>query len=41
LDIENNIWTRLSPKGSTPSPRVSASAVMMNNKIYLFGGYDG
>ncbi|CAD8073051.1 unnamed protein product [Paramecium primaurelia] len=41
LDIGNNVWTRLQPKGSTPSPRVSASAVMMNNKIYLFGGYDG
>jgi hypothetical protein len=27
--------------GTIPSPRVSASSVMMANKIYFFGGYDG
>lgn len=27
--------------GTNPSPRVSASAVLIENKIYFFGGYDG
>ena len=27
--------------GTNPSPRVSASAVLIANKIHFFGGYDG
>lgn len=41
LSIDTQQWSKLAPTGTTPSPRVSASAVSMNNKIYFFGGYDG
>ena len=41
FDIETSTWTELAPLGMPPSPRVSASAVVVGNKIYFFGGYDG
>jgi hypothetical protein len=41
LDLDTYEWSSLKPVGTIPSPRVSASAVMMANKIYFFGGYDG
>jgi len=33
-------WKKIETKGSTPSPRYGHSAVIYNNKMYVFGGYD-
>jgi len=41
FDIETSIWHEIVSLGMPPSPRVSASAVVVGNKIYFFGGYDG
>ncbi len=32
-------WTTLSPSGTAPSARFGHSAVVINNKMYLFGGF--
>ncbi len=37
----NGSWTQLSPSGTAPSTRYSATAVSISNKMYLFGGYSG
>jgi N-acetylneuraminic acid mutarotase len=39
--IENNLWIELKPKGVPPTPRVSTSALIYDEVIYFFGGYDG
>ena len=31
----------MKPTGQAPPPRVSASSVYFDNRIYFFGGYDG
>ena len=41
FDIETSLWHEINPLGMPPSPRVSASSVVVGNKIYFFGGYDG
>ena len=38
---ENNLWIELKPKGCPPTPRVSTSALIYDEVIYFFGGYDG
>ncbi|ELU06027.1 hypothetical protein CAPTEDRAFT_219898 [Capitella teleta] len=35
---EDDAWRVLETKGDVPSPRVAATMVALNNKLYLFGG---
>ena len=37
-DTEKNYWEKLKPKGSSPAPRASHSAVFYDAKMYIFGG---
>jgi len=38
--LSRNRWTKLNSSGS-PSPRAFHSLNMVNNQVYLFGGFDG
>ena len=39
--INKKSWIELKPKGIPPTPRVSTSALIYDDVIYFFGGYDG
>lgn len=41
FDVDKSAWSELQSLGSPPSARVSATSVVVSNKIYFFGGYDG
>lgn len=43
-DIDENVWSRIIPSTMStgiPTPRHSHSAVVYQNAMYIFGGYDG
>lgn len=43
-DIDENVWSRIIPSSLStgiPTPRHSHSAVVYQNAMYIFGGYDG
>ena len=41
FDISTQKWTELQCIGSIPSPRGSHAAVLVNDVMYVFDGYDG
>jgi hypothetical protein len=38
LDLESMIWTKLQPKGDTPSPRIRHTLTYVDGFLYLLGG---
>ncbi len=40
LNLDTLKWKKVDTKGSTPSARYGHSAVIYNNKMYVFAGYD-
>ena len=36
---EKNIWTSVTTQGPTPLPHSLHTAVLIKNKVYLFGGW--
>jgi hypothetical protein len=36
----NGSWSQVTPSGSAPTPRLYSAAVTINNKMYIFGGYN-
>ena len=34
-------WSQPAIKGTPPTPRVSVTGCLVNNTVYLFGGFDG
>ncbi len=41
FDISTRKWTELQCTGSIPSPRSSHAAVLVDDVMYVFGGYTG
>jgi hypothetical protein len=41
FDISTRKWTELQCTGSIPSPRSSHAAVLVDDVMYIFGGYTG
>jgi hypothetical protein len=41
FDISTRKWTELSCTGSIPSPRSSHVAVLVDDVMYVFGGWSG
>ena len=41
FDTNTNMWTKLFCTGDIPTIRTDHTAVLYNNTIYIFGGYDG
>ena len=41
FDISTRKWTELQCTGSIPSPRCSHTAVLVDDVMYVFGGYSG
>ncbi len=41
FDISTRKWTELRCTGSIPSPRSSHAAVLVDDVMYVFGGYTG
>ena len=41
FDISTRKWTELQCTGSIPSPRGGHSAVLVDDFMYVFGGYTG
>ena len=41
FDCPAHSWSRVTAKGSPPSPRYHHSAVMFGSKMFVFGGYTG
>ena len=41
FDISTRKWTELQCIGPIPSPRAGHAAVLVDNVMYVFGGYDG
>jgi N-acetylneuraminic acid mutarotase len=39
FDVSTRKWTELQCTGSIPSPRSSHAAVLVDNVMYVFGGY--
>jgi N-acetylneuraminic acid mutarotase len=40
-DLINNVWRLVPMTGSPPTPRHSHSAVVYEDSMFVFGGYDG
>lgn len=40
-DLETNYWTKIFTSGEMPSPRTDHTAVLYENSMYVFAGYDG
>ena len=38
---ETNVWTRVVTRGTPPAPRHFHNTCVVNNSLYVFGGYDG
>ena len=41
FDISTRKWTELQCTGSIPSPRAGHAAVLVDDVMYVFGGYTG
>ena len=41
FNISTRKWTELQCTGSIPSPRSGHTAVLVNDVMYVFGGYTG
>ena len=41
FNISTRKWTELQCTGSIPSPRAGHAAVLVDDVMYVFGGYDG
>jgi N-acetylneuraminic acid mutarotase len=41
FDFKTRHWRAIHPKGPVPTKRTSHSAVIYNNKMYVFGGFSG
>jgi N-acetylneuraminic acid mutarotase len=41
FDISTRKWTELQCTGSIPSPRSGHAAVLVDDVLYVFGGYTG
>jgi N-acetylneuraminic acid mutarotase len=41
FDISSRKWTELQCTGSIPSPRAGHAAVLIDDVMYIFGGYTG
>ena len=41
FDISTRKWTELQCTGSIPSPRSGHAAVLVDDVMYVFGGYSG
>jgi N-acetylneuraminic acid mutarotase len=41
FDISTRKWTELLCTGSIPSPRAGAAAVLVDDVMYVFGGFTG
>jgi len=41
FDVISETWTKQEFNGNSPNPRDMASANVLNNRVYVFGGYDG
>ncbi len=41
FDISTRKWTELQCTGSIPPPRAYHAAVLVDDVMYVFGGYDG
>jgi N-acetylneuraminic acid mutarotase len=39
-DKNENTWTKMNPTGTGPSPRITASATLKDENVYIFGGVD-
>jgi hypothetical protein len=38
---ETYVWTRVATRGTPPAPRHFHNTCIVNNSLYVFGGYDG
>ncbi|KAF2071955.1 hypothetical protein CYY_006730 [Polysphondylium violaceum] len=41
FDVISETWSKQEFSGNSPNPRDMASANVLNNRVYVFGGYDG
>ncbi|CEG47772.1 Kelch repeat-containing proteins [Plasmopara halstedii] len=41
IDTEIPTWTELQPRGDNPGPSSTHSVCVVNERMYIFGGYDG
>jgi hypothetical protein len=41
FDISTRKWTELQCTGSIPSPRVNHAAILVDDVMYVFGGFTG